>query len=85
MHTPTISTRAARATPNLNIRNITFLAKPSIDISISGHEGVSGKVTRSYSNLEKIEGTVNISVRSDTKFDDIEITLLGKFERSLKW
>lgn len=68
-----------RGSPNLGLRNMTFLAKPSIDISIPGAQGLPGAFIKSYSTLDKIEGSVTISARTDTRFDGLEITFNGMF------
>jgi hypothetical protein len=75
MTTPPTSTRH---TPNLNIRNMTFLSKPDIQISVLEERGTSAKFIKSYSTLDKIEGTATISTKTDTKFDDLEITFVGE-------
>jgi hypothetical protein len=57
---------------------MTFLAKPNIEISIPGVHGPAGTFIRSFSTMDRIEGTVNISAKVDTRFDDLEIAFVGK-------
>jgi hypothetical protein len=61
---------------------MTFLSKPDIQISVSDERtGTGQKFVRSYSTLDPIEGTVTISTKTDTRFDDLEIIFTGESER----
>ncbi|KAF2427278.1 arrestin [Tothia fuscella] len=63
--------------PNLNLRNMTFLSNPNVEISIPGIQGPAGNFVRSFSTLDRIEGTVNILSKTDIRFDDLEISFNG--------
>jgi hypothetical protein len=67
-----------RGTIDLSIRNLSFSSKPDIDISLRGAEGPFPCHAQSFSTLDKIEGTVSITSRVDTTFENLEIAFLGK-------
>jgi hypothetical protein len=72
------SPSSRRGTIDLNIRGLSFLSKPDIDISLQGSEGPFPCHAQSFSTLDKIEGTVSITSRVDTTYENLEIALLGK-------
>ncbi len=76
------SPSSRRGTIDFSIRNLTFSSKPHIDISLRGAEGPFPYQGQSFSTLDKIEGTVNITSRVDTTFENLEIVLLGKHMQS---
>lgn len=67
-----------RAPLDLNVRNITLLNKPTIDIQLDKSDGSNGSYLTSFSTMEKIEGSVNITAKNDTKFDELEIGFIGR-------
>lgn len=61
------------------VRNLAQLGRPVIDIQLSDTlSGVRGSYVTSYSTMDRIEGTVNITAHNDTRFDDIEIAFVGE-------
>jgi len=78
-HAPSFSESAGRRR-NLDtkVRNMTLLAKPSIEIKLHHPDTPHGAYVTTYSTMDKIEGTVSITAKNDTKFDDIEIAFIGK-------
>jgi len=63
---------------DLKLRNMTLLAKPSIEIKLNHPDTPHGAYVTSYSTMDKIEGTVSVTAKNDIKFDDIEIAFIGK-------
>src|SRR5579871_1448429 len=72
------SPSSRRGTIDLSIRSLSFSSKPDIKIFLRGAEGPFPCLAQSFSNLDKIEGTVNITSRVDTTFEDLEIAFIGK-------
>ena len=68
----------ARAGPQLNVRNMTAFSKPQIEIVLDAAHGKSDAYITSFSTLDSIKGVVRITTRNDTRFDEIEIAMLGK-------
>lgn len=60
------------------MRNITLLNRPNIDIQLHRRQGVHGDYITSFVSLDRMEGTVNITAKHDTPFDDMEIAFVGK-------
>ncbi|KAK7540165.1 hypothetical protein IWX46DRAFT_196919 [Phyllosticta citricarpa] len=56
------------------MRHLSVQGRPAVAISLEGEQGA---YMTSYSNLDKIEGQVSITAPSDTRFDELEISLLG--------
>ena len=73
--TPSI---ASRTNVGYRVRNMSFLAKPTIEIHLENTRGPHGDYVTSYSSMDKIQGVVRVSVDKDTRFDDIEITFEGR-------
>jgi len=67
----------ARAGPQLNVRNMTAFSKPQIEIVLDAAHGKSDAYITSFSTLDSIKGVVRITTRNDTRFDEIEIAMLG--------
>jgi hypothetical protein len=72
------SSTTAHNTYNLNVRNMTFFSKPEIDISLARSENSQNSYVTSFSTLDKIEGVATISAKKDTRFDDLQISFIGK-------
>lgn len=58
------------------MRTLSIQGKPAVTISLDGEHG---SYMTSYSNLDKLEGQVSITAPSDTRFDELDISLLGPF------
>ncbi|KAK8187488.1 uncharacterized protein BKA78DRAFT_298481 [Phyllosticta capitalensis] len=56
------------------MRTLSIQGKPAVTISLDGEHG---SYMTSYSNLDKLEGQVSITAPSDTRFDELDISLLG--------
>ncbi|KAK8162222.1 hypothetical protein IWX90DRAFT_237580 [Phyllosticta citrichinensis] len=56
------------------MRHLSILGKPAVAISLNGEHG---SYLTSYSNLDKIEGQVSVTAPNDTRFDELEISLIG--------
>jgi hypothetical protein len=79
---PTNRSIMSRDTVDLRLRNMTSLAKPVVSISLNNANSNGNEYANyvcSYSTMDKIEGVVTVTAKHDTKFDDVEITLTGKF------
>lgn len=63
---------------DVNIRNLAFLQKMNIEITLRDARSSEGAYIRSYSTLDKIEGTVKITPKQDISFDDLDISFIGK-------
>jgi hypothetical protein len=63
----------SRNTLDFNVRNMVFLGRPDIQIELDE----SDSYIKSYSTLDCITGNVTITSRVDTRFDELEITLVG--------
>lgn len=61
------------------VRNIATYGQPSIEINLHGAHGTHGRYVTSYATMDTIEGTVDITVAHDTRFEDIEIAFTGAF------
>ena len=61
-----------------NLRKMSFVQKPDIDIFLQGSEGVLGSTVQSFSTLDRIEGVARIAPRVDTAFELIEIAMIGR-------
>lgn len=68
----------ARSGPQLNIRNMTVFSKPHVEIILDAAEGRPEAYITSFSTLDSIKGVVRVTARSDTRFDEIEIAMLGE-------
>jgi len=68
----------SRQGPSLNIRNMAIFSKPHIEIALEGSEKNSEAFTNSFSTMDPIQGVAKIVARHDTKFDNLEIALLGE-------
>jgi hypothetical protein len=68
----------SRSGPSLNIRNMTAFSKPNVEISLAASQSNSHGYINSFSTLDQIRGVVRITARHDTRFDDLEIALLGE-------
>lgn len=60
------------------VRNLALAGSPDIEIALNGNEGGPTSFVYTYSTLDRIEGTVTITPKTDTKFDDIEIAFVGE-------
>lgn len=60
-----------------NVRNIAMLGRPTVDIQLE-KAALEGCNLPAYSTMDRIDGQVHITAKSDTKFDDIAIALTGK-------
>jgi hypothetical protein len=78
------STTTTRNAYGLNIRNMTFFSKPEIDISLARSDDSQDSYVTSYSTLDKIEGVATISAKKDTRFDELQISFVGKFFRIIR-
>lgn len=67
-----------RSGPNLNVRNMTVFSKPHVDIVLDAAQGSSDAYITSFSTLDEIRGVVRITARHDTRFDELEIAMLGE-------
>lgn len=68
------------------VRNIAHYGQPQIEINLDHTHGTHGGYITSYSTMDTIEGTVNITAHHDTRFEDVEIAFIGKhvlFDRHL--
>lgn len=63
---------------DLNVRNITLINRPAIDIKLDKSDGSDGCYLTSFSTMEKVEGSVSITAKHDTKFDNLEIGFIGE-------
>lgn len=70
----------SRSGPQLNIRNMTAFSKPQIDIVLEAAHGKPDAYITSFSTMDQIRGKVRISARHDTRFDELEIAMLGESE-----
>lgn len=64
-------------------RNMATQNKPQIEIVLDDTHGAHGSYVTSYSTMDSLEGFVRIQPVVDTRFDDIEISFVGKFRRAL--
>ncbi|KAF1985585.1 hypothetical protein K402DRAFT_334260 [Aulographum hederae CBS 113979] len=62
---------------DLRVPNMTLLGKPTIEIKLNTSSQAHGDYVTSYSTMDKIEGTVLITPKNDTRFDDVEIAFIG--------
>lgn len=75
---PSVGSVHARNGPNLNIRNMTVLSRPQIEIVLDATPGRNDAFITSFSTLDEIKGVVKITARHDTRFEDLEIAMLGE-------
>lgn len=68
----------SRSGPNLNVRNMTVFSKPQVEIILDAANGKPDAYITSFSTLDAIRGKVRITARNDTRFDELEIAMLGK-------
>ena len=68
----------ARSGPNLSIRNMTVLSKPQVEIVLDAAQGKADAYITSFSTLDEIKGVVKITARHDTRFEELEIAMLGE-------
>ncbi|KAF2731568.1 arrestin [Polyplosphaeria fusca] len=59
------------------VRNIAHYGQPDIDISLEGEHGTHGTYVTSFSTMDTIRGTVTITAKHDTRFEDIDISFIG--------
>jgi hypothetical protein len=69
---------AARNGPNLNVRNMTVFSKPHVEIVLDAADGRPDAYITSFSTMDAIRGVVRITARNDTRFDELEIAMLGE-------
>jgi hypothetical protein len=62
---------------NYKIRNLALANRPHVDIVLNNAHGPHGTYVTSYSTMDTIDGTVNITSNHDIRFDDIEISFVG--------
>ena len=58
------------------VKNMVHGTQPDIRIALNGEQGRLSILT--YSNLDKIGGTVSITCHQNTPFQSLEITFNGK-------
>ncbi|KAF2758717.1 hypothetical protein EJ05DRAFT_476029, partial [Pseudovirgaria hyperparasitica] len=59
------------------IKSTLMQGRPNVDIELNSAHGIHGSFMTSYSTMDKIEGTVNITATQDTRFDELDITFVG--------
>lgn len=60
------------------VRNLAMAGKPAVEIKLNTAHGTHGDYVTSFSTMDRIDGSVSITPKTDTRFDDIEICLIGK-------
>ncbi|EON67216.1 hypothetical protein W97_06469 [Coniosporium apollinis CBS 100218] len=76
MHSPSVSDSVV-ANMGYKVRNLALSQQPSIDIFLKGTQGVHSAYVTSFSTMDKLEGTVSITAKHDTRFDELEIAFVG--------
>ena len=68
----------SRSTRGSRSKVATGTTQPKIEITLKDHLNLTSPSTQvTFSTSDKIEGTVTILAPTDTRFDNIEIALLG--------
>ena len=77
---PGIITSAAmlRGPVEVKVRDMVFSPRVAIDITLNRTTSSNRPYLHSYSTLDNIDGTVSITPKHDTPFDDLDINLIGK-------
>jgi len=57
------------------VKNMVYASKPDIRIALDGENGPNSILT--YSNLDKISGTVSITCSQNTLLEALEINFVG--------
>lgn len=62
------------------VRNMAHYGQPTVEINLDNSHGTHGKWVTSYSTMDTIEGTVTITANHDTRFEDVDISLIGVYK-----
>jgi hypothetical protein len=57
---------------------MTVLSKPQVEIVLDAAQGKADAYITSFSTLDEIKGVVKITARHDTRFEELEIAMLGE-------
>lgn len=60
------------------VRNLALAQQPTINIFLKGAHGAYGAYVTSFTTMDKLEGTVSITAKHDTRFDELEIAFTGQ-------